>query len=176
MGFEIFSIFVVHKCNMRKFRQILLALGLLALFASCRHGKDENVMLHGHWGCDTYVSCRIRNDGSEKWDTLRYEVGDGHGYELWFRPDGTGRLRLNDSPAFIKDFSCTYELDDELQQIVVHGSAWLYALYGSLYLDENEVSFDILTLNDSVLNVEWINSVSESTPFYENFYLRKINN
>lgn len=133
-------------------------------------------MIQGHWGCETYISCRQRTDGSERWDTLHYEVGAGHGYELWFRLDGTGRLRLNDSPALIKDFSCTYELDQEQHQVVVHGSGWLYALYGSLYLDENECRFDILELNDTVLNVEWINSVSESRPFYENFYLRKIIN
>jgi hypothetical protein len=161
---------------MRKFHWIIIALAVIATFASCRKNKDELAILCGHWGCETYISCRTRNDGSEKWDTLRYEVGEGHGYELWFRLDGTGRLRLNDSPAFIKDFSCTYELDQEQQQIVVHGSTWLYALYGSLYLDENEGRFDILTLNDSVLNVEWINEVSESKPFYENFYLRKIIN
>ena len=46
--------------------------------------------------------------------------------------------------------------------------------YGSLYLDENEGRFDITTLNDSVLNVWWYNEVSESRPFYEYFYLKKI--
>lgn len=163
---------------MRRLRFLLIAIAavVIAAFASCRRDKDENVLIQGHWGCETYISCRTRSDGSEKWDTLHYEVGEGHGYELWFRMDGTGRLRLNDSPAFIKDFSCTYEIDKEQQQIVVHGSAWLYALYGSLYLEENEGRFDILTLNDSVLNVEWINVVSETKPFYENFYLRKIIN
>lgn len=161
---------------MKKIYWIIIALVAVAALASCRHKKDENTMLHGHWGCETYISCRTRDDGSEKWDTLRYEVGEGHGYELWFRSDGTGRLRLNDSPAFIKDFSCTYELDHDQNQIVIHGSAWLWALYGSLYLDENEVRFDVITLNDSVLNVEWINRVSETKPFYENFYVKKINN
>ena len=141
---------------------------------SCRHQDNEATMLHGHWGCETYISCRTRTDGTERWDTLRYEVGEGHGYELWFRENGTGKLRLNDSPALIKEFNCTYELDEDQQQIVIHGSAWLYALYGSLYLDENEGRFDITTLNDSVLNVWWYNEVSESRPFYEYFYLKKI--
>lgn len=152
---------------------ILLASVLLGA-TSCKPKTDTHAMLWGHWGCEQYISCRTRADGSEKWDTLNYQVGSGHGYELWFNQDGSGRLRLNDSPAFIKEFSCTYEFDDENQQLVVHGSTWLYALYGSLYLDANEVRFDILSLTPTEFQVYWVNEVSESRPFQEYFYLRKI--
>lgn len=143
-------------------------------WTSCCSKEPLNTQLVGHWGCETYISCRTNDEGVERWDTLYYEVGEGHGYELWFRIDGSGKLRLNDSPAFLKEFSCTYELDEEQEQIVIHGSAWLWALYGSLYLDENEVRFDIETLNDTVLNVSWTNIVSESKPFFERFILKKI--
>lgn len=182
MGIEILIIFVHIKMTMKKlgtFCFILVLLGSMVVGGvSCR-SKVENdlVKLHGHWGCETYISCRTRDDGTEKWDTLTYEVGTNHGYELWFRQDGTGKLRLNDSPALIKEFSCTYELDKDLNQIVIHSSAWLYAIYGTILdLDVNEVRFDINTLNDSVLDVSWTNEISETKPFFEHFFLKKITN
>lgn len=143
-------------------------------FVSCGPEEVVESPLINHWGCEKYISCRTNDDGSEKWDTLYYELGTGHGYELWFWNDGKGKLKLNDSPAFIKEFNCTYELDEAANQIVVHGSAWLYALYGTLYLDENEGRFDIETLNDSTLIACWTNHVSEPQPFFERFYLKVI--
>lgn len=166
---------------MKQFKSIGFIVAILVAMAfggaSCCPKEDKGAMLCGHWGCETYISCRTLANGAEQWDTLSYEVGEGHGYELWFRQDGSGKLRLNDSPAFIKEFSCTYELDEEQDQIVIHGSAWLFALYGGLiHLEENEVRFNIVTLNDSILDVWWTNEVSEAQSFYENFYLRKIVN
>lgn len=107
---------------------------------------------------------------------MYYVVGAGHGYEFWFRENGSGKFRMNDSPALIKELSVDYEIDEAQSQIVIHASALFFFLYGSQYFDENEARFDILTLNDSVLNVSWTNTISEDQSFYENFYLRKIKN
>ena len=154
----------------------VLALTLLTFFglASCCHKDPMLGYLFGHWGCERYISCRTLDDGTERWDTLYFQVGGGHGYEFWFMQDGTGKFRMNDSPALIKEVSVTYELEDD--EIVIHGSTFFYLFYGSQYFEENEARFNIETLNDSVLHVNWTNVVSENKPFYENFYLRKIVN
>lgn len=152
-------------------KTIMVALTAIFLSSCCHEPVNKLV---GHWGCETYISCRIHDDGAEQWDTLHYGVGTGRGYELWFKQDGTGKLRLNESPAFIKEFSCTYDIDEEGQQVVIHGSAWLYALYGSVYMDQNEMRFDLEACNDSAFTASWINFVSEDKPFFERFYLKKI--
>lgn len=155
--------------------RILVAMACLCLgCSSCGPEVPIIEKLFGHWGCETYVSCRTNSHGVERWDTLYYEVGEGHGYELWFWPNGTGKIRLNDSPALIKEFSYTYEIDEEKNQVVLCGSAWIWALYGSLYMDENEFRFDIDNLDDTELNVTWTNVVSENEPFFERFVLKKI--
>lgn len=155
-----------------------LAVVLLTLvgLVSCGHKEPMIQHLLGHWGCERYICCRTTADGVEHWDTLHYQVGEGHGYEFWFRADGSGKFRMNDSPALIKEVSITYELDEDQNQIVIHGSTFFYLFYASQYFEENEARFNIETLNDTVLNVHWTNLVSENTPFYENFYLRKIIN
>ena len=151
---------------------------ILAIFglASCCHEEEVRNPLWGHWGCERYISCRTNADGTERWDTLYYQVGAGHGYEFWFREDGSGKFKMNDSPALIKELSVDYELDEEQSQIVIHASMLFFFLYGSQFFDENEARFDIIQLNDSVLNVSWTNTVSETQSFYENFYLKKILN
>lgn len=159
----------------RIIKTIVIALMAFIGLSSCCHDEPLDVKLYGHWGCGRYISCRIRDDGSEKWDTLYYQVGSDHGYEFWFRPDGNGKFRMNDSPAWIKEVAVTYELDEEQNQIVIHGSTFFYLFYGSQYFDENEARFNINILNDSVLDVYWTNIVSEDKAFYENFYLKKIN-
>lgn len=154
---------------------VMTLLAILGL-SSCCHKEPMSVQLLGHWGCERYISCRELDNGSQRWDTLNYVVGEGHGYELWFREDGSGKMRMNDSPLLIKEVSCTYELDEDLKEILIRGSGLIFLIYGSLYLDENEIRFNINTLNDTVLDVSWINNVSESKPYYENFYLKKITN
>ena len=97
-----------------KFRNAFLALATLALLAlssCCKEKKYAGSLLVGHWGCEQYISCRTNDDGVEKWDTLHYEVGEGHGYEVYFYDDGSGKLLLNDSPALIKKFNCDYDYD-----------------------------------------------------------------
>ena len=146
---------------------------LLVTFASCK--KDKIVSpIYGHWGVEKYVSCRTDSLDAEHWDTLCYTVGTGHGYEITFNDDGTAKLLLNDSPAFIKEFTCSYSYDADQQDIIIHGSAWQYAIYGSLYLDENEACFNVETLNDSTLVASWTNSISEPAPFFERFFLKTI--
>lgn len=162
--------------NNRTIKNLAVILLSFVGLASCCHKEPLIQQLIGHWGCEQYISCRTLDDGSERWDTLHYKVGAGHGYEFWFRENGSGKFRMNDSPALIKEVSITYELDEDQNQIVIHGSTFFYLFYGSQFFDENEARFNIVTLNDSVLNVNWTNLVSENKPFYENFYLRKIVN
>ena len=84
----------------------LMTMVLLAMTSCRKQEKYANSPLVGHWGCEQYVSCRTDSTGYEKWETFQYEVGEGHGYEVFFYADGTGRLLLNDSPALIKKFNC----------------------------------------------------------------------
>lgn len=153
------------------FRTIVLALAAV-LMASCCHEELPNKLV-GHWGCETYISCRTHDDGSEQWDTLNYGVGTGRGYELWFNQDGSGKLKLNESPALIKEFKCHYEMDEENQQVVITGNAWFFAIYGS-NLDVKEARFDMEEWHEDAFTVSWINKVSEDKPFFERFYLKKI--
>jgi hypothetical protein len=177
MVFGFISIFALKNTKMKENRIVKsLVIACLAFFCltSCCHKDPMNMKLWGHWGCERYISCRTYDDGTEKWDSLYYIVGAGHGYEFWFNEDGSGKFRMNDSPALIKQIDITYELYEEQQEIAIHGSKLFYLLYGSQYFDENEARFHIQTLNDSVLHVDWTNVVSENKPFYEDFYLRKI--
>lgn len=88
----------------------VLALMCLALMVSgCKSEKYKDSPIAGHWGCEQYVSCRTDSLGNEQWDTLQYPVGSGIGYEVYFYTDGSGKLLLNESPALIKKFSCSYE-------------------------------------------------------------------
>lgn len=156
--------------------KIGLLLVMSVLLASC--GKDEvyNTAVVGHWGCEQYVSCRtIDSLGTEQWDTLCYEVGEGHGYELFFYNDRTGQLLLNDSPALIKKFNCHYVYDEEADQIVIEAPGFLYAIYQSiLALNENRAEFHVESIDDNTMTVSWTNIISEPDPFFERFFLKKI--
>lgn len=146
----------------------------LLLFASCHKEKVVSPIVN-HWGCETYVRWETDSLGLVNyWDTLHYEVGVGHGYEVFFYSDGTGKLILNESPAFINTFTCDYQYDADRQVISIQGDAWLYALYGTVYLDENYAEFQVETLNDTCLIVSWKNEISEPKPFYERFFLKVI--
>ena len=93
----------------KKFQSGCCALAVLLLMAlsSCHKETEQyaHCSLLGHWGCEKYVSCRTDSTGYEKWETFEYEVGSGHGYEVYFYADGSGKLLLNDSPALIKKFN-----------------------------------------------------------------------
>ena len=152
----------------------IMAVALLAM-VSCRKVVDySDCPIMGHWGCEQYVSCRTNSDGSEKWDTLHYEVAEGCAYEIFFNKDGSGKLELNNSPALIKKFSCTYEYDSVARKVTIRGNEWLIFLYGSFTNGENMAEFDIESLTDSSFVASWVNRFSESEPFFEKFYIKRI--
>lgn len=145
------------------------------VFTACH--KPQSICdapIVGHWGCEEYISCRIDSLGTEQWDTLQYKAEVGQGYEVFFYDNWTGKLILNDSPAFIKTFYCDYEYDSVHQAVSIQSQAWLYALYGHLYLEENQASFKLEKANDTLLWASWYNTISEPEPFYEWFHLKKI--
>lgn len=162
--------------NMRK--KLRIGIGILvvlvAVTACCKKQLLPDPMIVGHWGCEQYVSCRTDSLGFQKWDTSQFEAIVGGEYEIFFYPDGTGLLKLNNSPAFIKEFSCKYIYDSVAQLVTVESSTWLYALYGSLFMDENRATFDVESLDGTSLVASWTNSVSEPQPFFERFFLKRI--
>lgn len=159
---------------MKKTIQIgVLALMTMVMLAmtSCRKvEKYANSPLVGHWGCEQYVSCRTDSTGYEKWETFQYEVGEGHGYEVFFYADGTGRLLLNDSPALIKKFNCDYDYDSVNHILTIYNTSWIV----SVFSDATSANMDIEELTDSSITASWINYFSEPTPFFERFFLKRI--
>ena len=155
-------------------------IGLVALVAivmlafGCRKKSQPVSPIVGHWACEQYVSCRTDSLGAEQWDTLRFEAVAGGEYELFFNADGTGLLKLNNSPAFIKEFSCKYEYDTVAQLLTVEGSSWLYALYGSLFLEENSAAFNVESATETNIVASWTNRLSEPQPFFERFFIKRI--
>ena len=151
----------------------LLVILTLAVAVSCKKSQPLSQLV-GHWGCEQYVSCRTDSLGVEQWDTLQFEAVVGGEYEIFFREDGTGLLKLNNSPAFIKEFSCKYEYDSIAQVITIESSAWLYALYGSLFMDSDTGEFNVESLTETSLVASWTNYVSEPQPFFEKFFIKRI--
>lgn len=145
----------------------------IALLSSCNKTQTLSPIV-GHWGCEQYVSCRTDSLGTEHWDTLRYEAVAGGEYELFFNANGTGKLKLNNSPAFIKQFSCNYEYDMTNQTLTVESTSWLYALYGSLYLEENRAVFNIESIDETSIVASWTNRLAETRPFFERFFIKRI--
>ena len=155
---------------------------VLVAFTACKKEKpiepdtpgESLPTVVGHWGCEQYVSCRD-SLGFEDWDTIPYEVGPDKGIEVFFLEDGSGKLWLNDSPALIKKFNCSYTYDAENKQVVIEAPGMLYLIYQSvLALDENRAVFDIEQLDDTAMVASWTNKVSEDTPFFERFFLKRI--
>ena len=153
---------------------MILACVMLLPAVSCSKKTLVSSPVIGHWGCEKYVSCRIDALGHEQWDTLCFEAVTGGEYELFFNADGSGLLKLNNSPALIKEFSCKYEYDTVNQTITVTGDSWLYALYGSLFLDAEQAVFDVENFTDSLFVASWTNRLSEPQPFFERFFVKRI--
>ena len=145
----------------------LMTMVLLAMTSCRKVEKYANSPLVGHWGCEQYVSCRTDSTGYE---TFQYEVGEGHGYEVFFYADGTGRLLLNDSPALIKKFNCDYDYDSVNHILTIYNTSWIV----SVFSDATSANMDIEELTDSSITASWINYFSEPTPFFERFFLKRI--
>ena len=148
----------------------LMTMVMLAMSSCRKQEKYANSPLVGHWGCEQYVSCRTDSTGYEKWETFQYEVGEGHGYEVFFYADGTGRLLLNDSPALIKKFNCDYDYDSVNHILTIYNTSWIV----SVFSDATSANMDIEELTDSSITASWINYFSEPTPFFERFFLKRI--
>lgn len=155
------------------FKTSILAVGMVALIylmSACRKEKIDSPIVK-HWGLEMYVRWETdENDSITYWDTVYYEPVSGKGYEIEFESDGKGWLRLNESPAMIKKFNLTFDIYPEKNQVLLHSAKWLYALYGHLYLEKNEVTFDLDELTEQRLTAWWKNEVSEPEPFYERFF------
>ena len=156
-----------------------VALLVLLAFSACKKEKpvepEEKIPpVVGHWGCEQYVSCRD-SLGFENWDTIPYEVGPDKGIEVFFLKDGTGKLYLNESPALVKKFTCNYSYDDENKQVVIEAPGLLYFMYQTvLPLEENRAAFNIEQIDSTAMVASWTNEVSETTPFFERFFLKRI--
>jgi hypothetical protein len=158
--------------NRIKIGVLALTAVFLMLATSCRkEQKYAQSPLVGHWGCEQYVSCRTES-GLEKWDTLQYEVGSGHGYEVYFYADGSGKLLLNDSPALIKKFNCNFDYDSISQVLTIYNTSWII----SLFSDATSADMAIEELTPTSIKASWTNYFSEPTPFFERFFLKRIDN
>lgn len=158
---------------MKRKAYIWQMLAVMLLLVSCGNEKIDSLVV-GHWGLEQYVSCRTDSIDVDVWDTLNVEIGEGKGYEVFFYDNGSAKLLLNESPAFIKEFTCTYDFNVEEQTLSIKGSSWLYAFYGTHHLEENEALFNVDILNDTIMKAWWINNVSEEKPFYESFLLKAL--
>ena len=147
----------------------LIAL-LLATTSCCKKEKYADCPLVGHWGCEQYVSCRTDSTGYEQWDTLNYEVNTGRGYEVYFNADGSGNLVLNDSPALIKQFSCDFDYDPDTQTLTIYNTSWIVSLFSTA----TSADMDIEGITPTTIQASWINHFSEPKPFFERFYLQRI--
>ena len=146
---------------------VLILLGL----ASCHKSQDYPITpIVGHWGCEQYISCRVDSLDVEKWDTLCYEVGPGLGYEVYFHADGSGRLLLNASPALFKKFNCSYSYDTVNQILTFYNTSWIL----SMYSDETSADMVIEQITDSSIVASWTNHFSEPKPFFERFFMKRI--
>ena len=107
----------------------LMVMVLLAATSCRKEEKYANMPLVGHWGCEQYISCRTDSTGFEKWETFEYEIGEGHGYEVYFYADGSGKLLLNDSPALIKKFNCDYDYDTINHILTIYNTSWIISAF-----------------------------------------------
>ena len=156
-----------------KMRIGVLALAALLVMAlnSCQKEEEyAHCPLLGHWGCEQYISCRTDSTEREQWDTLYYEVGTGHGYEVYFYADGSGKLLLNDSPALIKKFNCDFDYDSISQTLTIYNTSWILTMFS----DATSANMDIEEVTDNHIRASWINHFSEPKPFFERFFLTRI--
>ena len=150
-----------------------LALAALVLLATTSCHKQEQyaeLPLVGHWGCEQYISCRTDSSGYEQWDTLEYEVGNGRGYEVYFYSDGSGKLLLNDSPALVKKFNCSFVYDSISHTLTIYNTSWII----SVFSDATSADMVIEDVTNNHIRASWTNYFSEPVPFFERFFLKRI--
>ncbi len=148
-----------------------LAIFMILASTSChKQEKYAELPLVGHWGCEQYISCRTDSTGYEKWDTLRYEVGTDQGYEVYFYADGSGKLLLNDSPAMIKKFNCSFDYDSVCHILTIYNTSWIITMFS----DAASADMVIEEMTESHIRASWTNSFSEPNPFFERFFLKRI--
>ena len=153
----------------------LAVVAVLLVCVACHKTKIDAPIV-GHWGCEDFIKCTTDEvTGVITWDTTHYEVCEGKGIEVFFHSDGTGRLLLNESPAFLTDFSCKYSYDEALRQVTVEAPGLLYLLSQPyISLSENKAVFDIEETSDSAFVASWTDVVAEDTPAFERFFLKRI--
>ena len=105
-----------------------------------------------------------------KWDTLLYEVATWRGYEVFFYADGSGKLLLNDSPALIKKFNCNFDYNPNTQVLTIYNTSWII----SMFSDATSADMNIEELTSNSIRASWINHFSEPEPFFERFFLKRI--
>lgn len=162
--------------NNKKLIVKCLAVAVVLLVCVACHKTKIDAPIVGHWGCEDFIKCTTdETTGATIWDTTHYEVGEGLGIEVFFNSDGTGRLLLNESPAYFTDFSCKYSYDEDRHQVIVEAPLLLYLLSQSyISLSENKAVFDIEETSETAFVASWTDVVADDTPAFERFYLKRI--
>ena len=97
-------------------------------------------------------------------------MGTGKGYEVYLNADGSGKLLLNDSPALIKKFDCNFDYDTVTQKLTIYNTSWIISMFSSA----TSADMDVEELTDTRLQSSWMNHFSEDRPFFERFYMKRI--
>ena len=149
---------------------IMATWALLSATSCHKQGQFAELPLVGHWGCEQYISCRTDSMGNEQWDTLQYEVGAGCGYEVYFFADGSGKLLLNDSPALVKKFNCSFDYDTINHILTIYNTSWII----SVFSDATSADMAIEDVTNNHIRASWTNYFSEPVPVFERFFLKRI--
>lgn len=140
--------------------------------AACQKNTTvTDLPIVGHWGCEQYVSHRVDSSaGIDRWDTSNFIVEAGSGYEVYFYSDGSGKLVLNNTSGMIKRFSCNYEYDSINQKLTIYNTAWII----SAFSDATRADLSVEELTPASIRFSWMNHFSEPVPFFERFFMRRI--
>ena len=77
---------------------------------------------------------------------------------------------MNDSPAMIKEFTCDYAYDSVSQTLTISNTLWII----SAFSDVTSADMAIEKLTDTTIEASWTNRFSEPEPFFERFFLKRI--
>lgn len=148
----------------------LVMLATFSILLSCRHDATESPLLK-HWWVDTYYRWDSDSLGGISYaDTIHYDMAEGAYYEVVFRAEGTGSVFERGGNLFIKEVPFRYQYDDISQKLTL-SATW----FMGVVLPVNErPCFDVEHLDDSLMVVSWVNTISEPLPFNERFVLSKL--